>query len=86
MGGGRLAAELGLSWGVAGRVPPLFPSDTSDCGCLWVEKESEGVPLRREEHSLQRFAEVVKPMEEYLRPLFPLLSCPPEARYPPIKG
>ncbi|XP_036685221.1 cilia- and flagella-associated protein 46 isoform X2 [Balaenoptera musculus] len=44
--------------------------------------ESEGVPLRREEHSLQRFAEVMKPMEEYLRPLFPLLSCPPEARAP----
>ncbi|XP_059947631.1 cilia- and flagella-associated protein 46 [Mesoplodon densirostris] len=45
-------------------------------------KESEGVPLSREEHSLQRLAEVVKPMEEYLRPLFPLLSCPPEARAP----
>ncbi|XP_007452074.1 PREDICTED: tetratricopeptide repeat protein 40 [Lipotes vexillifer] len=44
--------------------------------------ESEGAPLRGEEHAVQRLAEVVKPMEEYLRPLFPLLSCPPEARAP----
>ncbi|XP_026968831.1 cilia- and flagella-associated protein 46 [Sagmatias obliquidens] len=44
--------------------------------------ESEGAALRGEEHAVQRLAEVVKPMEEYLRPLFPLLSCPPEARAP----
>ncbi|XP_022424099.2 cilia- and flagella-associated protein 46 [Delphinapterus leucas] len=44
--------------------------------------ESEGAPLRGEEHAVQRLAEVVKPMEEYLRPLFSLLSCPPEARAP----
>lgn len=80
--GGLLAAELGLSWGVACRVSPLFPFDASDCGCLWGKKESEGAALRGEEHAVQRLAEVVKPMEEYLRPLFPLLSCPPEARYP----
>eukprot|EP00070_Physeter_catodon_P030862 XP_028337756.1 cilia- and flagella-associated protein 46 [Physeter catodon] len=42
--------------------------------------ESGGVALRREEHSLQRLAEVVKRMEGYLRPLLPLLSCPPGAR------
>lgn len=33
-GGGLLAAELGLSWGAACRVSPLFPFDASDCGCL----------------------------------------------------
>nr|XP_058910979.1 cilia- and flagella-associated protein 46 [Kogia breviceps] len=44
--------------------------------------ESEGVAPRREERSPQRLAEVVKRMEGYLKPLLPLLSCPPGARAP----
>ncbi|KAB1271379.1 Cilia- and flagella-associated protein 46 [Camelus dromedarius] len=46
-------------------------------------KDPESVHLEKEGRSLQRFAEVVKAMEEYLKPLLPLLSCPPEARYLP---
>nr|XP_031317921.1 cilia- and flagella-associated protein 46 isoform X2 [Camelus dromedarius] len=42
--------------------------------------DPESVHLEKEGRSLQRFAEVVKAMEEYLKPLLPLLSCPPEAR------
>ncbi|XP_072828267.1 cilia- and flagella-associated protein 46 isoform X6 [Vicugna pacos] len=42
--------------------------------------DPESVHLEKEGRSLQRFAEVMKAMEEYLKPLLPLLSCPPEAR------
>ncbi|EPY85357.1 hypothetical protein CB1_000385007 [Camelus ferus] len=47
---------------------------------ILAEKDPESVHLEKEGRSLQRFAEVVKAMEEYLKPLLPLLSCPPEAR------
>ncbi|XP_057591801.1 cilia- and flagella-associated protein 46 [Hippopotamus amphibius kiboko] len=43
--------------------------------------ESAGAPLRKEEPR-QSGAEVVKPLEDYLRPLLPLLSCAPEASAP----
>ncbi|XP_030895776.1 cilia- and flagella-associated protein 46-like isoform X2 [Leptonychotes weddellii] len=38
--------------------------------------ELESVHLEREGHSLQRFSDVLASMEEYLRPLFPVLSSP----------
>lgn len=36
-----------------------------------------------EDRALPRFEAVLKSMEQYLQPLFPLLSCPPEPRYCP---
>lgn len=36
-----------------------------------------------EDRALLRFEAVLKSMEQYLQPLFPLLSCPPEPRYCP---
>nr|XP_020735663.1 cilia- and flagella-associated protein 46 [Odocoileus virginianus texanus] len=44
--------------------------------------ESEGVHPKGEDRALLRFEVVLKSMEQYLQPLFPLLSCPPEPRAP----
>uniref|UniRef100_A0A8B9XME4 Uncharacterized protein n=1 Tax=Bos mutus grunniens TaxID=30521 RepID=A0A8B9XME4_BOSMU len=44
--------------------------------------ESEGVHPMGEDRALPRFEAVLKSMEQYLQPLFPLLSCPPEPRAP----
>ncbi|CAN0555915.1 unnamed protein product [Rangifer tarandus platyrhynchus] len=44
--------------------------------------ESEGVQLMGEDCALLRFEVVLKSMEQYLQPLFPLLTCPPEPRAP----
>ncbi|XP_070326623.1 cilia- and flagella-associated protein 46 isoform X5 [Odocoileus virginianus] len=45
-------------------------------------EESEGVHPKGEDRALLRFEVVLKSMEQYLQPLFPLLSCPPEPRAP----
>ncbi|XP_043331937.1 cilia- and flagella-associated protein 46 [Cervus canadensis] len=44
--------------------------------------ESEGMHPMGEDRALLRFEVVLKSMEQYLQPLFPLLSCPPEPRAP----
>ncbi|KAG5196142.1 hypothetical protein R6Z07F_018059 [Ovis aries] len=44
--------------------------------------ESEGAHPMGEDRALLRFEAVLKSMEQYLQPLFPLLSCPPEPRAP----
>ncbi|KAB0347365.1 hypothetical protein FD754_012222 [Muntiacus muntjak] len=44
--------------------------------------ESEGVHPMGEDRTLLRFEVVLKSMEQYLQPLFPLLSCSPEPRAP----
>ena len=36
-----------------------------------------------DDRALMRFEVVLKSMEQYLQPLFPLLTCPPEPRYRP---
>lgn len=46
-----------------------------------LRQETESAHLEGEGSSVQRLSDdVLKPMEDYLRPLFPLLSCP-EAGY-----
>ncbi|OWK07624.1 hypothetical protein Celaphus_00008804 [Cervus elaphus hippelaphus] len=45
-------------------------------------EESEGMHPMGEDRALLRFEVVLKSMEQYLQPLFPLLSCPPEPRAP----
>nr|XP_025129616.1 cilia- and flagella-associated protein 46 isoform X5 [Bubalus bubalis] len=45
-------------------------------------EESEGGHPMGEDRALPRFEAVLKSMEQYLQPLFPLLSCPPEPRAP----
>ncbi|XP_027384270.1 cilia- and flagella-associated protein 46 isoform X1 [Bos indicus x Bos taurus] len=45
-------------------------------------EELEGVHPMGEDRALPRFEAVLKSMEQYLQPLFPLLSCPPEPRAP----
>ncbi|KAI4530357.1 hypothetical protein MG293_019246 [Ovis ammon polii] len=45
-------------------------------------EESEGAHPMGEDRALPRFEAVLKSMEQYLQPLFPLLSCPPEPRAP----
>ncbi|ELW67298.1 hypothetical protein TREES_T100016876 [Tupaia chinensis] len=42
-------------------------------------EESESIYFQDQERNLQRFNSILKPMEEYLKPLFPLLQLP-EAR------
>lgn len=62
------------------RPPPLH---TSNHGLMFgLRQELESAHLEREGHSLQRFSDVLASMEEYLRPLFPVLSSP-AARYLP---
>ncbi|XP_065779668.1 cilia- and flagella-associated protein 46 isoform X5 [Muntiacus reevesi] len=45
-------------------------------------EESEGVHPMGEDRTLLRFEVVLKSMEQYLQPVFPLLSCSPEPRAP----
>ncbi|XP_055280347.1 cilia- and flagella-associated protein 46 isoform X2 [Moschus berezovskii] len=44
--------------------------------------DSEDVCPTGEDRALPRLEAVLKAMEQYLQPLFPLLSCPPEPRAP----
>lgn len=60
--------------------PPL---DASDHELMFgLRQELESAYLEREGHSLQKFSDVLASMEEFLQPLFPVLSSP-EARYLP---
>ncbi|XP_074194762.1 LOW QUALITY PROTEIN: cilia- and flagella-associated protein 46 [Rhinolophus sinicus] len=53
-------------------TPGLTPSDHR---LLWLRQEQGGRCLERERLSVQTLSDTLKALEEYLRPLFPLLSC-----------